>query len=176
VVRCCEASPERHRKPSSAAAKALGEVQSESPGRHGGGGCGRRGVLEMSGLKERSGFLRLLQKTTVCRRNFASLPRQARERPGQIWLRELLSRGAAAILPGSSSWHLEIRRLRLALACALIPALFPVQSSKSDLHDSGASTTAPKPEMLSIVQQLSELATVQEMAINAEETGYTARC
>ena len=44
VVRCCEASPERHGKPSSAAAKALGEVQSESPGRHGGGGCGRRGV------------------------------------------------------------------------------------------------------------------------------------
>jgi hypothetical protein len=128
VVRCCEASPERHRKPSSAAAKALGEVQSQSPGRHGGGGCGRRGVLEMSGLKERSGFLRLLQKTTVCRRNFASLPRQARERPGQICLRELLSRGAAAIQPGSSSWHLEIRRLRLALACALIPGPFPVQS------------------------------------------------
>jgi hypothetical protein len=107
-VRCCEASPERHRQPSSAAAKALREVQSESPGRHG-RGCEGGGVWKMSGLKERAGSS-LASKNYGMKRNFASLPRPARERPGQSWL------GSSCHVAqcGSFSWHFEIRPTQLA--------------------------------------------------------------
>jgi len=103
VVRCCEASPERHRKPSSAAAKALREVQSESPGRHGGGCEGEGGVWKMRGLKGTAKVWLLASKNYGMQRNFASLPRPARERPGQTWLRKLLVTWRSCPLPGIRS-------------------------------------------------------------------------
>ena len=53
-------------------------------------------------MKERAGSS-LASKNYGMQRNFASLPRPARERPGQSWLGEVLSRGAI----GSFSWHLK---------------------------------------------------------------------
>jgi hypothetical protein len=103
-------------------------------------------MWKMSGLKERSGFLRLLQKTTVCRRNFASLPRQARERPGQIWLREAPvtwrschSAGQLFLAFGNSVPAIG------SVSCSR-PRRYSVQSSSPICTSMGA---APSPEMLS---------------------------
>lgn len=53
----------------------------------------------MRGLKGTAKVWLLASKNYGMQRNFASLPRPARERPGQTWLRKLLSRGAAALCP-----------------------------------------------------------------------------
>jgi hypothetical protein len=67
------------------------------------------GVWKMSGLKERAGSS-LASKNYGMKRNFASLPRPARERPGQSWL------GSSCHVAqcGSLSWHFEIRPTQLA--------------------------------------------------------------
>jgi hypothetical protein len=85
VMRRRETSPEWHRKPSGPATKALGEVQSESPGRHGGGWAkGRSAESERFEGEARVWLVsRHFEKTSSMQRNFASHPRQARKRPGQ---------------------------------------------------------------------------------------------
>lgn len=106
VVRCREPSPGRQRKPSSAATKALRQVQSESPGRHGGGCEGGGGVENewFEGNLERAGSS--LQKTMVCSVILPHFPGQLGNARAKQALAVNSSRHvAAALCSASFSWQ-----------------------------------------------------------------------
>lgn len=131
MVRSGKASPERHRKTSSAASQALREVQSESPGRHGGGWV-KGGGVEMSGLKERF-VTTSLQKTTVCSVILPHFQGKARERPGQTLLLREESSCHVVKLPAcrvSLLGTLQIEPLGFAVVW-LLPHYFQIRASSS---------------------------------------------
>jgi hypothetical protein len=123
-------------------------------------------MWKMSGLKERSGFLRLLQKTTVCRRNFASLPRQARERPGQIWLREAPVTWRSCHSAGQLFLAFGNSVPALALFRALVPAAI---QSKAPVRFARQWGRLRAPRCSVVAQQLSQSPIAQELAIHTDK-------